>query len=263
MTVPEQGSVVHDVILSLLPAGDVTLRITSGESVPVVGAMVGVIDSPITGLVSDAAGEVLLDDVPAVPLTVRIGKFGHAPKDMVVVPAPGGSAIVEVELTPGFTDDFEIDQAWIVGAPGDDATRGIWERAIPNGSWFIGPVAPDEDASATGLGYAFVTEQNPPGGFVGIADIDNGTTTMLSPVFDATGLGDPTLSYQRWFSNRAPTQGDDEFRADVSSDGGASWTNIETLSVGTDSWGRVIVDLSSLVSIFDADAASVRRGGPR
>ncbi|HMB68529.1 MAG TPA: FlgD immunoglobulin-like domain containing protein, partial [bacterium] len=83
----------------------------------------------------------------------------------------------------------------------------------------------------------------------GQSDVDNGHTTLLSPVFDASGFGDLTLRYQRWFSNRAPAPTDnDEFRADVSSDGGMSWVNMETVDVGTDSWAQVEIDLTSLVA---------------
>jgi hypothetical protein len=77
--------------------------------------------------------------------------------------------------------------------------------------------------------------------------VDGGKTTLLSPVFDASDLGSLTLRYQRWFSNRAPAPDGDEFRADVSTDGGSSWTNLETVSIGTDSWALVSVDLTSLV----------------
>ena len=71
---------------------------------------------------------------------------------------------------------------------------------------------------------------------------------VVSPVFDGTGFGSLTLSYYRWFSNRAPVPSTDEFRADVSTDGGSSWTNMETLSIGTDSWAEVVLDLSAIVA---------------
>ena len=33
-----------------------------------------------------------------------------------------------------FADDFALDRGWTVGAPGDDATTGIWIRAAPVGT---------------------------------------------------------------------------------------------------------------------------------
>jgi choice-of-anchor B domain-containing protein len=251
VTIPPGGTLVHNVDLNALPSGAIQLRLVEVESLdPIVSAVVEVLDTPIVGLISDAAVEVTIPALPVgLPWTVRIGKFGRALTDVVVTATEGITTEVDVSIAPGFSDDFEADQGWTVGAPDDDATDGIWERAIPVGSYWLGVVGPEEDASPTGEGYAYITERHIPGSFVGLSDVDNGKTTLLTPVFDGTGFGDVLLSYQRWFSNRAPTPGNDEFRSDVSTDGGSTWTNLETIDVGTDSsWASVSVDLNSFVT---------------
>jgi hypothetical protein len=187
--------------------------------------------------------------VPSGPSwTVRIAKFGFAVTTEAIVSSSGATTNASVQLGPGFADDFEVDQAWGVGAPGDDATAGLWVRAVPVASSYLGPVGPGEDASAGGAGFAYVTGQHVAGSFAGTSDVDGGHTTLLSPVFDGTGLGSIQLEYQRWFSNRAPTPDQDEFRADVSTDGGSTWHNLETIDVGTDAWALVSIDLSAVVT---------------
>ena len=62
------------------------------------------------------------------------------------------------------------------------------------------------------------------------SDVDDGSTTLLSPVFDVSALPDPVLSYARWYSNTfgASPQAD-VFTVEVSSNGGSSWTTLEVV----------------------------------
>jgi choice-of-anchor B domain-containing protein len=248
VVIPPQGSVVHDVMLARLPSGTVEVQLVeAGTVTPVAGARLDIVGTPLAGMTSDASGTVSVVLPAGTQWSARFAKFGRAVTVRTVQTTDGAVTPLTVELPPGFDDDFDLDQAWSVGEPGDDATDGLWERAVPIGSSFAGPVGADQDATPTGDGYAYVTENHLPGAFVGSSDVDGGHTTLLSPVFDGSGLGDLTLEYQRWFSNRAPSPDNDEFRADVSTDGGATWTNLETLSVGTDAWAAVSLSLTAAV----------------
>jgi choice-of-anchor B domain-containing protein len=244
VTIPEFGNLTYDVNLSPLPEG--TARIVfrePGSGNPIPGVAVRVLETPFPRFSSDANGEVLVSELPAGPLwTIEAGKFGRAAQVLDIAVPENGQSEYFVELARGFADDVEIDQAWTFGAPGDDATDGFWERKVPFGSYYLGIVGPNEDASVAGEGWAFVTESHTTG-WVGTSDVDAGKTTLSTPLFDGSGLGSLTLSYQRWFSNRAPVQSADEFRADVSTDGGSTWTNLETVDFGTDSWSAVVVPL--------------------
>ena len=249
VVIPEHGVLVHDVNLTPLPGGNVDLQVLAARTgLPVAGAVVQVDGTPIVGFTTDATGHVLLPGLPVgTAWNVRIGKFGFAATSHPVNSSAGVTVGDTVQLPPGFSDDFDLDQAWIVGAPGDAATHGIWERAIPVGSYSLGIVGPDADASPAGAGYAYITENHVPDAFAGSSDVDNGSTTLLTPVFDGSGLGDLTVGYTRWFSNRAPVQSSDPFSVDVSTDGGSSWTNLETVTFGTDSWAQVQIPLAGLV----------------
>ncbi len=250
MAVPEGVTTTHDVNLVPLPFGSVKLTVAAAESgAPIAGLIATVLDSPLAPSTTNASGEVVLAGLPAgIPWSVRLAKFGREVGTVVVFAPPNAEGTAAASLSRAFFDDFEVDQAWIAGAPGDGAVDGIWEREIPIGSFFEGVVGANVDASPTGEGYAFVTDNHNPGAAASTSDVDGGRTTLLSPVFDGTGLGELTLSYSRWYSNRAPAPSSDTFRCDVSMNGGAAWTNLESVSTGTDSWAAVSLPLSSLVT---------------
>ena len=128
------------------------------------------------------------------------------------------------DLTVLFHDDFESDQGWTVGAAGDDATTGIWERGDP-----IGTGA--QPSAGVGIGSGtdcFFTGQGTSGGGLGEEDIDGGKTTLISPVFDLSA-GDATIGYWRWYSNdQGASPGADIFEVEVTNNGFA-WVDVETV----------------------------------
>jgi len=125
------------------------------------------------------------------------------------------------------SDDFEgaSDNGWTVGVPSDDATTGIWVRVNPVGT----AAQPENDHSISGT-TAWITGQSSPGGALGANDVDNGKTTLLSPVFDLSGLGEPVVSYWLWYSNNTGASPNaDIFEVDISGDGGGTWSSAEVV----------------------------------
>jgi hypothetical protein len=133
-------------------------------------------------------------------------------------PASTLTAVSATSVTTVFNDDFESDLGWtVVDDPG--LTSGTWERGVPLGGGDRGDPATDADGSS----QCYVTEIAD-----GDTDVDNGSTTLTSPVFDASN--DPLVRYWRWFSNtqgNAPFQ--DIFVVEASDNGGTTWTNVETV----------------------------------
>lgn len=142
---------------------------------------------------------------------------------------PGGAPGVVFEgrigaVATAFADDFESDMGWTVGAPGDTATTGLWVRAAP-----VGTIAqPGSDHSANGT-ICYVTGNGSPGGGQGDNDVDGGSTSLVSPLFDLSGETTATVSYYRWFANHTGADPGNQDTLDVlvSDDGGASWTLVE------------------------------------
>jgi hypothetical protein len=135
------------------------------------------------------------------------------------------AVVADSAVTP-LMDDVETNMGWTVGAPGDNATTGVWTRGDP-----IGTSAQPEDDHTPAPGVnCFFTGQGTVGGGLGEADVDGGTTTLVSPVIDLSGLASPRISYWRWYSNdTGATPNTDTFVVDISNDGGATWVTAETV----------------------------------
>ncbi len=117
-----------------------------------------------------------------------------------------------------FHDDFEQDLGWTVATT---ATTGQWERGVPVGGGDRGDPPTDGDGS----GKCYVT-----GNTDGDFDVDNGSTTLTSPVFDGSkGSNEETMiSYFRWYNNVAGSNPEqDTFNIEVSNNNGATWSTLE------------------------------------
>ncbi len=161
--------------------------------------------------------------------------------DVVSSPAGGYHSFnVDTVFEP-----FESAGGWTVGDVGDAATTGLWQRVVP-----LGTIAqPDADYTGAPGTTCFVTQNGTAGGVPGEADVDGGKTTLLSPVFDLSSGGPytrVTTRYRRWYSNQLGSELDDTWRVDASNNGGASWTNVETATLGSNGWVPVSVDLLAL-----------------
>lgn len=179
-------------------------------------------------------------------------------------PGAGASfqAISFESLETVFEDDFENANGWSVGAPGDDATTGVWERVDPVGT----AAQPEVDVTPDPGTQAWVTGQGFPGGGLGDNDIDGGQTTLSSPLLDLSG-GDATISYWRWYSNsKSASPNAAVFVIDISNNGGATWSNVETVGSVLESSGGWIYHEFVVSDIVAADESGadalhrVRRG---
>ncbi len=121
-------------------------------------------------------------------------------------------------------DDFELDNGWDGHLDTDDATQGKWNRLKPYGN----AAQPHGDHTPNPARFAFITGQDPIGGFTGINDVDGGTTTLLSPAFDLSVPSDPAFGYWRWFSNdKGENPSEDVLTVEVSNNDGGSWSLVE------------------------------------
>ena len=118
---------------------------------------------------------------------------------------------------------MELHVGWtVVNSQGLD--DGVWEAGIPAGDGSRGDPTIDGDGS----GNCFLTRNAP-----GNSDVDGGTTTLISPVMNAT-VGDAHVGYWRWYSNsfgNAPFS--DIFRVQISSNN-VNWVDLEVVGPGGD-----------------------------
>ena len=147
----------------------------------------------------------------------------------VTAPAAGASGAFSVlaadQVDQDDLYDFETPVGFSAGAPGDNATTGVWVRVNPNGT----AAQPEDDNTASGT-IAWVTGQGSVGGGLGDNDIDGGTTSLVSNQIDLTATESATISYARWYSNNAGASPNaDVFEVFVSDDDGANYMLVETV----------------------------------
>jgi hypothetical protein len=143
-------------------------------------------------------------------------------------PTDAYQAKVYTDLVVVVNDTMETDTGWISGAPDDTAFTGMWNRTDPIGTG----AQPEDDHTPNGVN-CWVTDGR--GGNLGDYDVDGGKTTLRSRVYDLSAAADATVQYWRWYSNSAGAAPfTDTFRVDISNDGGAKWTNAETVGPAGD-----------------------------
>ena len=174
------------------------------------------------------------------------------------------------------SDEYSDFGGWTTGVPAwDNATTGIWDEAIPVGSYAEenNPetvVAPTLDHTVGLAGFCFVTGVNPGvNAGIGANDVDGGSTTLLSPVIDLTAFTDPVMTYWRWYVNAPPSGANpatDWWQVQVTDDGGDTWTYVENTKQQDVSWRRMafrvaeVVDLTSEFRMRFIASDSLRLG---
>ncbi len=108
---------------------------------------------------------------------------------------------VTFELGEGYMDDFALDLGWTVMNEELGNFSGAWERDFPIGTFGDGTTFnPAEDVEGDIGNQCYVTE-NASGASTFSHDVDNGITTLTSPIMDLTDYIDPTVEYSLWFVN--------------------------------------------------------------
>jgi len=155
---------------------------------------------------------------------------------------PGGAPEEFLDfLVAWYMDEAEEPGNWEVGAPDDDATAGIWENVDP----YPTVAQPGDDHSVEGS-RCWITGQHVPGENESAYDVDNGKTTLFSPVYDLQDFSEVTIRYWKWYSNNQGFSPNNDFwHVDISNDGGASWTAVEHTNISTNCWMSHTFELSA------------------
>ncbi len=130
------------------------------------------------------------------------------------------------DLSLVFSDGFATDLGWSVF---NDAALadGSWGRGIPAGGGTRG----DPPADFDGDGWCYLTDNVP-----GNSDVDGGSTTLTSPVFDLSESVDALLSWAMWFDNDfGQNPNTQTFEIEITSDGN-TWQLVESYGLSVDAW---------------------------
>ena len=175
--------------------------------------------------------------------------------DPATAPTITNPISVQSGNTQPYSNDMEVSTSdWTVINEGG-LTTGGWQVATPIGATSgIYASAPAADASAVGT-KAWVTQNGLAGGVATAADVDGGTTRLVSPVFDLSTATNATVTYSRWYfcSDAAPAGSTpaevDVLFVEISTNDGATWGRLENVSSypTPNAWNRVSFSLRSVV----------------
>jgi choice-of-anchor B domain-containing protein len=210
---------------------------------PIAGAAVSFAGTPIAP-VTNASGAFTTPNFPAGSWKAIVDEFSYQPDSLVAVVAAGAPDTLAFSLvTVDFKFNFEDTSAtgWQVNVDAtDNAIGGFWIRGNPPGTYVFDsvPVQPEDDHTR---GAPLKCWHTGAGGGPPIAgDVDGGRTTLYSPVIDLTTVPGPIVSFWRWYSNDADgSPADDSWRAQISSNGGATWVTVDSTSTTASTWTEV------------------------
>lgn len=142
---------------------------------------------------SGESGMAVFDLVYEENYQVIVGKWGYVSAAFEDIFLDGNTGTLTLELQKGFYDDFTFDFGWTVKS---DASNGIWERGKSIPSLFSGQFITPEGDFPNDIGsFCYVTGN----GTSFSNNVNDGFTTLQSPIFDASIFENPQLDYQRWY----------------------------------------------------------------
>ncbi len=240
-----------DVTVDLVPLPTATITgsvVRASDQLPIRDAVVSVVGTSQSAI-ADGLGMFTINDVAIGQRVVSVDHSGFAGDETTVVLQTGEIESVDFALIQAAVDDMETDTGWIRD-PLDTSVSGRWVRLEPNGT-VGGLVNPQFDHTPDPGILAYFTGQGIDGGDPELQDVDGGTSGLLSPIYDLSGLSNPSFLYHRFFSTDFGALPGGSMRVELSDDAGSTWTTVELLNSDANSWTAVEIQLSDYVSLND------------
>lgn len=229
---PNTGDVVNNYVVSARIISTATTIANATMTYAVNGG------APVTVPMTAGANDIYTANIPA-QTAVKVVAYSinssDASSNNARLPQSGSFSFTVGRETIALSDSFETDQGWTPD-PGDNATTGRFERADP---FQAGTNQPEDDNTPGAGTICYITQNGLRGQTASAHDVDNGKTSIVSPTLDLSSLpaGAAKLDFAYWLVIN--TQLNDFMRVDVSSNNGASWTQIWNDSTSQSSWRSV------------------------
>ncbi len=194
--------------------------------------------APVTVTMTAGPNDTYTANIPA-QTAVKVVAYSinssDASSNNARLPQSGSFSFTVGRETVALSDSFETDQGWTPD-PGDNATTGRFERVDPFAS---GTNQPEDDNTPGSGTICYITQNGARNQTASAHDVDNGKTSIVSPTLDLSSLpaGAAKLDFAYWLVIN--TQLNDFMRVDVSSNNGASWTQIWQQTSSVSSWRSV------------------------
>lgn len=182
-----------------------------------------------------------------IPIGAHLNPFPNLPYYTLV-----GVQMIKVHDS----DDNAEFGTWQTGIQGDDASTGEWEEDAPVGSYTVdaapGTMVQVDTQHTPGGEFCFITgNASSETAGIGENDVDDGKTTLQTPIIDMTALADPIIAYWRYYTNNPPggaNPGQDYWQVRISNDNGANWTYVENNMTADMTWRRNAFHVSDYVT---------------
>ena len=188
----------QNVELVPIPQYSVTVTVVDELMNPVENALVTAHHPYIsTTATTDVNGEAILDLYYEDNYELLAGKWGYDVDCFSDTLINSGVTNISMQIEQGIYDDFSFDLGWSVFG---DAEKGMWERGVPVGVDIGGVI---ENPFTDGLfdcgREAYITGNGSTAG--NDMEVENGETTLISPVFDLTSYSNPHVNFELFFYN--------------------------------------------------------------
>ncbi len=225
---------VLDVALKKLPTFNLNGRIVDdATNMPIEGAKLQFnSDTYEFSVATDSEGRFNIDVIAEV-YDIYFGAWGYQTKATTVTVSDAGISDIDYELEVGYEDIFEFDFGWEVSG---NAKTGIWVREKPIKTTLNGATV-NTGSDTDDLGNKCYLTGNG-GGNAGTDDVDNGITTLESPIMDLSTYDDPVISFSYWFYNAGGNSSpDDELEVHISD--GNTIEKVTEISTSASIWNRM------------------------
>lgn len=168
-------------------------------------------------------------------------------------------------------DNFQ-DGGWQEGLSSDNNSTGTWTIDVPIPSFSDDGVMVQTDEDHTpgsgNIACAITGNASSQSAGIGENDVDDGHTTLVTPMFNLFSFENPAFSYWRYYTNSPPSganPGADWWQVYITDDG-SDWVPVENTKVSDMSWRRVAfrvldyVELTDKVQIKFIASDSIRAG---
>lgn len=241
---------IQDIVLEAEPTAVLTVKVvheTTGNPIPEATIRVqGAAATSTFDAVSDDEGNFVIGAILPNQYQVFAGKWGYTSNTENITASLDVDNQVVVTITEGYEDPFAVDLGWVENG---DASAGLWELGKPNGTTYNNaPFNANMDVDSDVADWCYVTGNG--GGNAGSDDVDGGTTTLTSPVFDLTGYENPRISYQAWFMNGGGQDTPND-QLDISILNGTQEVLIETIDDNTNGWDFKDIRVLDYIGLSD------------
>lgn len=243
------GGLTQTLNVALTPDTPLTLTGTiTNNGAGLSGASVAVVGSTGTYTATTNSTGAFSVSLPGSGIySIYAGKWGYQTQTISnqLVNAAGNT--VTLALPVGYYDDFLFDFGWTANTT---ASSGAWVREEPYGTVSNSAQANPEYDITTDYGDKCYVTGNLASPNAGDSDVDNGSTVLTSPVFNLSLMGNPQITYWRWFRNSGGnTSPDDHFYIRLSN--GTSTVTVETVNDGDayeGQWKQVTINVASFIT---------------